>query len=360
MATIIETESFVGVATIAQLAGAADSTLTTKWRTNGSIPSTKFGLDNTGGESGQRLKVTGTTSTGGSSGVYALIMNLGSGLTTVVMGVKYTPAVVDGTQVPILHFRPSTSIGSTDFTLLQVGGELAIFNGGTQRSITSGLGLVAATRYAIEVKMVFVSGSTWTITVRVDGVAVIGPGNFLLSTNTVQYVCLGCGINSGSQLVRNGDLWEEVYVASDDFIAGGGSWRVQVIRGSAAGAHTDWVPDSGSNYARVNEQNVDDTSYVQATNDGDEDTYEQDNPTHISGHSVRAINRCSRAAYLAGAKHLAHVIRNGSGTELAGADKALAASLGYIGTTFNTQADGSAWGSFNDVDAYQLGYKQKA
>lgn len=356
MATILETESFDGVATIAQLAGAAANATDTKWSCS-SNPASFWTIDATGGVIGQSLKmVTAGTLTNG------LFRTLTAG-TSFYEGIWYKPAAVTGTSYEVV-LALALAAGS-GVVAARVGSEVALVaSGGSVLATSAGLGLVAGTYYAIELSAVLVSGTNWALILRVNGTVKLSTVSTNLAVATMDRAYIGSG-NSAfggtlTSLEANGEL-DGFYIASNAFVTGGGSWRIQAIRPSAAGAHTDGVPDSGSNYARVNEQNVSDASYVQFTNDNDTDTYEQDNPTHISGHSVRAINRCTRAAYLAGAKHLVHVIRDGSATELVGADKTLAASLGYVGTVFNKQADGTTdWGSFNDVDAYQLGYKQRA
>lgn len=348
MTTVSFIESCAGVSTIAQLAGAAANSTTTRWSCN-DVPASYFAIE-AGGDSGQRIKCI-------SSSLKFLQLSVAN-MTTFVMGMKWTPVSVGAGQVAAMS--ASAGAGDNSMQIWRNGSELQLLANNTSRAITAGLGLAAGTRYAIELKGVFTSGSSWTVTVRVNGVVVIGPTSYVFTSSPRDSFTLGSSNVAGAANPANGDLYEGIYIA-DDFVAGGGSWQVQCIRPDGAGAHTDWVPDSGSNYARVNEQNVDDASYVQGTNDNDEDTYTYANPTHISGHAVRAVQVNSRAAYLAGAKKLAHVIRDGSGTEATGADKTLTGSLGQQTTVFNKQADGTTdWGSFNDLDSYQFGRKQKA
>lgn len=338
--SIVLMESFEGVSTIAQLAGVAASDATTKWQSD-ATPATNFSLV------GGKLKVLTATK-------HYIGRTLGSSLTTVVFGIKYTPSAVNTTR---MMMALDTILGNGNLELFRDTSEIGIKAANTFLGETSGLGLAAGVEVAVEVKAVHVSGNNWTVNVRVGGVVVLTLTNQNFGSSTFSKISFGEALINTNQV---DDLFSDLYVDDTDFLAGAGAWSVQCIRPDGAGAHTDWVPDSGSNYARVNEQNVNDASYVQATNDNDEDTYTYDNPTHVSGHSVRAVQVCSRAAYLAGAKNLAHVERNGSGTEADGSNQALTAALGYVGTVFNTQADGSAWGSFNDLDSYQFGRKQKA
>jgi hypothetical protein len=288
--------------------------------------------------------------------------DLGATHTALYAGVKFKPASVLGTGVPILSFIPSLGVAQ-GIAANQSGSELELrLAGYTLSSATTGLGLVGGAYYAIELSAVFSSGTSWTVTLRMNGTVVLGPSTVNLGCSTLRHVLIGADTSWSTNFAsRTNDRWDSLYVDDSDFALGGADWKVQATVADGAGAHADWSPDSGSNYARVNELNVNDASYVQATNDGDEDTYSYANPTHISGHSVRAVQVNSRAAYLSSAKNLAHIIRDGGGTEGQGADKALSSSLGYIGTVFNKQANGTTdWSNFSDLDSYEIGRKQRA
>ncbi len=350
--TILFCESFDGVATVAQLAGAAGSSTTTKWKSN-VVPASFWSL--TGGS----LKVD----TGDTTDYITHI--LAASQTTLVFGFKYTPDVVTG-RAAMAFIGSGFNPGLTPVVcgVIRTGTELTIIDiVSSDLSSTSGLGLSAGTKAAVELKAVHVSGTNWTVSLRVNGdlrnEATLTNHNF---GTTGDVNAINIGANPNQSPTQAGDLFDEVYVDDTDFITGANStadfWAVQCIRPDGAGAHTDWVPSSGANYAAVNEQNVSDASFVDATFDGDEDTYTYDDPTHITGHAVRAVQVNSRAEYLSSAKNIAHVERDGGGTEADGANQALTASLAWVGTVFLTQADGSAWGPFPDLDSYQFGRKQ--
>ena len=77
---------------------------------------------------------------------------------------------------------------------------------------------------------------------------------------------------------------------NNDFL---GNMRVSTLRPNASGDITQFTPDSGSNYARVNESQYDTTSYVQTTVSTNEDLYNYDDlsviATNIKGIQISTV-----------------------------------------------------------------------
>ena len=112
-----------------------------------------------------------------------------------------------------------------------------------------------------------------TAIVRIDGATVI---NFTGNTKSggtstsFDHVTLK-GDNSGGKYV------DDVYVCdgtgSSPYNTFLGEVRVHSITPSAAGSSTQWTPDTGSNYARVNEIPYSASNYIQSSTVGQRDTY---------------------------------------------------------------------------------------
>jgi hypothetical protein len=141
--------------------------------------------------------------------------------------------------------------------------------------------LITATNIAVNVWHYFelkvtLSATVGSIDFRVDGISV---GTFSGNTKnggtntTIDTVKLGgSGNNTGIIIYR-----DDMYVLDDtgsapynNFL---GDVRVYSLNPTGAGASTQWTPDSGSNYARVNEVPYSAANYVQSSTVGQRDTY---------------------------------------------------------------------------------------
>ena len=91
------------------------------------------------------------------------------------------------------------------------------------------------------------------------------------------------GTVAGIDTVRLGGLYGPNALFDDVYICDGtgsapyntflGEIRVHSLSPTAAGSSTQWTPDTGSNYARVNEVPYSAANYVQSGTSGQRDTY---------------------------------------------------------------------------------------
>jgi hypothetical protein len=178
--------------------------------------------------------------------------------------VKVLPGVTDATTIVGEAVKFAALVDSSFLSLynggsdnyqvdlrVTAGGELAVYLGGTLSATTSGLGLEAGTWYCLALKAV--CGATGSYAVYKDTTSV-------LSASGVD--TRGDGGTSFLAVWLNSGV-DTLYPTYDDFywLDGTGTFNndvlgpvhVVTLRPSGAGAHSDWTPSSGSNYACVNE-----------------------------------------------------------------------------------------------------------
>ena len=149
--------------------------------------------------------------------------------------------------------------------------------GGTVLGKTTGMALSPGHWFHIELKVKCATSGTYEL--RVGGVTVVsGSGNTKLGTHDYHD---GFRLRGGY-----GGRIDDLYFldasgsVNNDFL---GNMRVQTLRADGAGDSTQWAPDTGSNYARVNEQVCgDDTNYVQDGTTDDLDLYNYTAPTALT------------------------------------------------------------------------------
>jgi hypothetical protein len=147
----------------------------------------------------------------------------------------------------------------------------------------------------------FIDSAVGTAHVRLDGLDVdisFGRGNTQGSgTNSgVRYE-----IGNSTAVPTKGD-YGDVYVRSGasysvitDFL---GDRVVEALYPDGAGNYTDWTPDAGSNFERVDEElNDGDTSYVETATPSDRDTYTfSDLAGTVTIDAVQVTSCCKRTA----------------------------------------------------------------
>ncbi len=108
--------------------------------------------------------------------------------------------------------------------------------------------------------------------------------------------------------------YDDIYVLdgtgaiNNDFL---GPRRVDSIRPNAAGVDSDWTPDAGTNYERVNEVELDeDASYVETGVSGDQDLYGYDNTVNLT--EITAIQVVAEAKVTSGSMELQLVTKSGA------------------------------------------------
>lgn len=210
------------------------------------------------------------------------------------------------------------------------GGGIIAKNGAGTTLGTSAAGVLAAGTFAyVEIKHT-INNSTGSVTVKVNGVTVI-------SVTGVDTQNTGNATSDGFQLTNIGAssamFVDDLYVCdttgsyNNDFL---GPIQVQCLKPSGAGNSTQWTPDSGSNYARVNEAHPDDdTSYVAANTVGNKDTYALGNLAS-TGVSVLGTQRIMRARVDTTGSHGIKDVQRIGGTDYEGAEKTVSStSYGY-------------------------------
>jgi hypothetical protein len=190
---------------------------------------------------------------------------------TVVIGVAIKSAGFSLNYGPVISLYDGTTRGINLF--LTSAGEIAVYLGGSLLKTSVGAGLTINNWFFIELK-VKCNATTGTYEVRVGG----------------ENVCYDTGVNTkaGAHDYHDGFRLSSQYFTGtphfDDlyFLDGSsainntflGNVRVVTIRPDEATADADFTPDSGANYARMNEAvRGDDANYVESETSTNKDLY---------------------------------------------------------------------------------------
>jgi hypothetical protein len=200
---------------------------------------------------------------------YALGTTLATTNDTLTAGFAFRYSWASVADSVFFAFLDGSTVGVN--LVVTTSGEIAIYCGATLLATTSGLGLLTDAWYYCELK-VKCNSSTGTYEVRL--------GEAIILSNT------GKNTKAGTHDYHNGfslktsyarAIYDDLYVLDSSgsvnttFL---GNMRVVTIQPDAAGDSTQFTPDSGDNYARVNEAVCDDdTSYVEDTVSGNSDLY---------------------------------------------------------------------------------------
>jgi hypothetical protein len=163
--------------------------------------------------------------------------------------------------------------------------------------------------------------------------------------------------NSNSAIFKENRAWQ---LAIDDTLT---------LRPNAAGDETNWTPDTGSNYARVNEASADDdSSYVQRNSaTAANDLYNIDNDTGglltgatINSVTVHARGRAVRSAN-GGASPTQPTLNllvkpSGGSTDIQG-DHSLSETYGNFSTTWTTNPSTSSAWTPSEIENLQVGIR---
>ena len=165
--------------------------------------------------------------------------------------------------------------GATMHLGLKLGatGTISLLRGATTIA-TSSPGLIATgTWYSIEISAT-INSTTGTCLVRLNGSTVI---NFTGNTKN------GGTNTTFDKVYFYNDNGNTSFFLDDVYVCDGtgsapyntflGDVRVYALSPTGAGSSTQWTPDTGSNYARVNEVPYSAANYVQSKTSGQRDTY---------------------------------------------------------------------------------------
>lgn len=175
----------------------------------------------------------------------------------------------------IIELRESTNIGVN--VRLKSTGEFEVYNNNTLLATTSGADIGSGTWAYFQLK-VKVDNSVGTYELKINGTIVASDGGSFANTepNTNNYInTVRFSFTTNPSAVTT--HFDDIYIcdatgsANNDYL---GDSYIEGIYPSGAGDSTQFTPDSGSNYARVNENPPDnDTSYVEDSTSGHQDLY---------------------------------------------------------------------------------------
>jgi hypothetical protein len=211
--------------------------------------------------------------------------------------------------------------------------------------------------------------STGTYELRFDGVPIIGPITSAntrgTSNSTANGIVIGL-INNSSMVPDNRQIDYDDIIVWDgtttdaqgnadvhDFI---GDTGLAVSRPSGAGTTTNFTPDSGSNYARVNETTPDgDTSYVESSTVTNIDTYAMDDlPSGAS--AVKFVGGMHYAKKTdVGARGIKAELRTSSTNYSHATELALSNSYQYYQSFWGQNPNTTAAWSVSEVNAIESG-----
>ena len=286
-----------------------------------------------------------------------LIKNIVETTSTIVVGVAFNYL----TALSLIDLMRWYSGGTEMITIRpEAGGELAIDRGSTEIAVTSGLGLLAAQWYYLELK-VFIHDSTGTVELWIDGNKVIN--ETALDTkngtpNTINRVWL---------LGNTGDMnFDDFYILDDsgtDATDRLGDSRVETVVPDADGATNNFTPVGAgtTNADRVDDGLTpdDDTTYVHSSTATDKDLYGFE---ALAG-SIDTVFGVQVTLYArkeeTGERTVRTVARSGT-TEVESGDFYLGPQYRYVSNMYENDPNGG--GNWNEaaVNAAQFGIKIQA
>lgn len=289
---------------------------------------------------------------------YALRGVAASG-TTAIIGVAYKTSafgaqflgICDSSRTHILL------ITNADGSISAQRGNAFTFTGAGTTLGTTAPGILLINTYAyIEVKVV-IHDTAGTVTVRVNGAPVLT----LTTQDTAQASSVWTAMYCANMNVGTADF-DDLYVLDgtgsapwNDFL---GDCRVDARYPTAAGATTGWTPNTGANWAAVDDAAPDDdTTYTSAASAGLTDTFVvQDAP--VAGAAIYGVQHCVSAKKTdAGAASIAPVIRH-SGVDYVGADQNPGTAYAVLCTIAAMNPGTAAAWTEAGFNAAEFGYKR--
>jgi len=244
-------------------------------------------------------------------------------------------------------------VGITDTT-----GQVFAFRATTATVLgTSALALTQNAWYYLELKATIGDAPTGSLTVRVNGTAVLtltGIDTRNAGNATANVVRLGQGGGTCQTDFDDIYIFDATGTVNTDFA---GDCRVQAVLPTGAGATTAWTPSAGSNFACVDDAPPNaDTDYVSSATAGQTDTYAFGDLAVASG-TVKAVQATAVARKDdAGSRSLALVARPG-GTDRLGATQGVSSSYAGITEVWNTNPDTAAPWTVAETNASQFGQR---
>lgn len=234
-------------------------------------------------------------------------------------------------------------------------GSLSIERTPTVLATTSAGEISTGTWYYIELKAT-IDNSAGAFELKIDEVTKLNVSGVdtQASTNAYTDTVLFRGLNGG--IITYDDLYviDTLGSENNDFL---GKSVIRAMYPNAAGDASDLTPDSGSNYARVNETVVDDdTSYVESSTTGHKDLHNHDNisPTGV----IRGIQINTQVRdTVSGGSSLKSLVKSGTTTDTGSADTIDGTSYEHQFRILEQDPDTSAAWTLSGTDAAQIGYE---
>ena len=185
------------------------------------------------------------------------------------VAVKFSTLPIPGWSFAFLQFYDGTTLGAT--LSVTDAGELAV-TANALLGTTQGLMLCAGRGYYLTLKVTCGNPGSYAVYLE-DEVVLTGTGNTQVGTHAYHD---RFRLASGPVVGYINPTFDDLYVCdstgsnNNDVL---GNVRVRTLRPDGAGSYTELTPDSGDNYARVNEAVCDTGSYVEGTVSGQLDTY---------------------------------------------------------------------------------------
>ncbi len=154
-------------------------------------------------------------------------------------------------------------------------------------------------------------------------------------------------------------LFDDIYLLdstgsiNNDFL---GTRKVSAIRPNASGDDTDWTPDSGNNYDRVNEVELDeDISYVETGTTTNQDLYNYDPTVNVT--SIDGIQIIVEVKATSGSMELQNVTKSGATESTQSCGTIISTDYGTCSTLRELNPDTSLPWTPAEIDAAQFGIK---
>ena len=305
---------------------------------------------------------------GGNNGYGPVSLPIGSNVAHVFYGVgfRYPGSTVPSTQCQaILYDSATAQVGWK----LNSNGSISVYRGATSGSTLIGttttglitLNSVSTADYKmVELEVVFATGATGTVKLRVNDTEVLNVSS-VQTSNTANAYCTHYAI-SGSNAGSEGVNYDDLYVNDDTGSAPhntyyGEAFVVERVLPNADGNSSQWTRSTGTNnYAMVDDTGNDDTDYVSSSTTNQIDTYGCSNLTNASG-TVIGIehNMIIRKDDVAN-RVVAPVIRTG-GTDYPQTNRTATGTYTLWYERINTNPNTSLPFSISDINGIEIGVK---
>lgn len=322
------------------------TTIGEKWGVSNGSPTIGSG---TAGRTGNRLNLNG-----GSLG-QRVWRSVTAGATKRVGAAFHFSGLSDGTSGFIRLCEGALTTYHLDLRYNSAGALIVTRNGTVLGTSSAGV-ITAGAWYYIEFGAT-IHDSTGAYEVRVSGINVLSASGVDTrnggTSGTIESVELHTGIDNGGFNIQIDDLWI-------DSATYHGDCKIETLRPTGAGAHTDFTPSAGSNWQNVDDAAPnDDTDYNASSTVAHQDTFATGDLAAVSG-TVKGVQLTSRARKDdAGFRTLRSLIRTSS-TDYEGNDHVLSDTyLTFVHLHEVNPNTSSAW-TIAQVNAVEIGYTVEA